>query len=132
MKILLIGGTVFVGRHLAATLLEQGHDLTLFNRGKTRRGLFSEAREIFGDRDGGLDALANERFDWVIDTCGYVPRVVGASARFFESRAKNYLFVSTVSVYPNPEAPGVDEDGVVSVIEDPETEVVDSRTYGAL
>lgn len=132
MKILLIGGTVFVGRHLAAELLAQGHDLTLFNRGKTRRGLFPGAREVFGDRDGGLDVFADEEFDWVVDTCGYVPRVVGDSARFFKDRAKNYLFVSTVSVYPATDKPGLDEESGVAVIDDTDTEVVDGRTYGAL
>ncbi len=132
MKILLIGGTVFVGRHLAAELLEQGHELTLFNRGKTRPGLFPAAREVFGDRDGDLDLFKDEEFDWVIDTCGYLPRVVGDSARFFKDRAKHYLFVSTVSVYPTTETPGIDENGAVAVIEDPETEVVDARSYGAL
>ncbi|MDF1837046.1 MAG: NAD-dependent epimerase/dehydratase family protein [Planctomycetota bacterium] len=132
MKILLIGGTVFVGRHLAAELVQQGHDLTLFNRGKTRTGLFPGVREVHGDRDGGLDVLADEEFDWVVDTCGYVPRVVGASAQFFKDRAKNYLFVSTVSVYPTTDQAGIDESGEVAVIEDPGTEVVDGRTYGAL
>ncbi|MCA9000973.1 MAG: NAD-dependent epimerase/dehydratase family protein [Planctomycetes bacterium] len=132
MKILLIGGTVFVGKHLAAELLERGHELTLFNRGKTRTGLFPGVREVHGDRDGGLDALGDEEFDWVVDTCGYVPRVVEASARYFEKRAKNYLFVSTISVYAPSSESGLDESAAISVIEDPETEVVDARTYGAL
>jgi len=132
MRILLIGGTVFVGRHLAAELIKQGHELTLFNRGKTRRGLFPGVREVYGDRDGGLDVFEGEEFDWVVDTCGYVPRVVGASAQFFKDRAQHYLFVSTVSVYPSTDQAGIDENGAVAVIEDPETEVVDGRTYGAL
>lgn len=132
MRILLIGGTVFVGRHLAAELVKQGHELTLFNRGKTRQGLFPGVREVHGDRDGGLDVLADESFDWVVDTCGYVPRVVGDSAQFFKDRAQHYLFVSTVSVYPTTDQAGIDESGTVAVIEDPETEVVDGRTYGAL
>ncbi|MFT4648226.1 MAG: 2'-hydroxyisoflavone reductase [Glaciecola sp.] len=132
MRILLIGGTVFVGRHLAAELIKQGHELTLFNRGKTRPGLFPGVREVFGDRDGGLEVFESEEFDWVVDTCGYVPRVVRASAQFFKDRAKHYLFVSTVSVYPTTKQAGIDEGGAMAVIEDPETEVVDGRTYGAL
>ena len=132
MRILIIGGTIFVGRHLIVELLEQGHEVTVFHRGKTNNGLFPEAREVLGDREGGLGVFADEEFDWVVDTCGYVPRVVAESARFFKERAKNYLFVSTVSVYPTSGKAGIDETGTVAVIEDPDTEVVDGRTYGAL
>ena len=80
MKLLLIGGTVFLGRHLVEVALARGHEVTLFNRGQHNPELFPQVEKLRGDRDGGLDALAGRRWDAAIDTCGYVPRIVRASA----------------------------------------------------
>jgi 2'-hydroxyisoflavone reductase len=74
MRILVIGGTEFVGRHFVARALSEGHGLTLFNRGVTNPELFPEAERIRGDRDGGLAPLAGRTWDVAVDTCGYVPR----------------------------------------------------------
>ena len=76
MKILIIGGTRFLGRHLVDAALARGHEVTLFNRGHTNPDLYPEIETIIGDRDGGLDALAGRKWDAVIDTCGYYPRIV--------------------------------------------------------
>ena len=132
MNILILGGTQFVGRHLAQEAIDRGHTVTLFHRGKTARGLFEGAQEVFGDRDGGLPALGGKSYDWVLDTCGYVPRVVAQSAAYFQDKASAYLFVSTISVYASFAEAGLVEGDPVAVIEDPETETVDGRTYGAL
>lgn len=132
MRILVLGGTQFVGRHLVEALLAAGHDLTLFHRGRTAQGLFGQAREVLGNRDGELDRLQEESFDWVVDTCGYVPRVVQQSVDAWAQRCDHYLFISTVSVYEDFSQPGLHEGSAVRTIEDPETEEIDGRTYGAL
>ena len=79
MRILVIGGTKFLGRHFVETALEHGHELTLFTRGQTNPDLFPQAEHLRGDRDGDLDALRGREWDAVVDTSGYVPRVVRKS-----------------------------------------------------
>ncbi len=83
--------------------------MTLFHRGRQAQGLFPAAREVLGDRDGGLSALAGGRWDAVLDCCGYVPRVVRASAEALRDSVEHYLFVSSISVYAEPITPGYDE-----------------------
>ncbi|MCP3859762.1 MAG: epimerase, partial [Phycisphaeraceae bacterium] len=91
MKLLVLGGTVFLGRHVVHSALARGHDVTLFNRGKSSPDLFGdEVERLVGDRDGDLSALAGRRFDAAIDTCGYVPRVVGASADLRADAVEHY------------------------------------------
>jgi len=132
MRILVIGGTSFVGRHLVAGALAAGHELTLFNRGVTNPDLFPEAEHLHGDRDGGLAPLAGRTWDAAVDTCGYVPRVVGDSARLLADSVAHYTFVSTLSVHPDDVAPGADEDAPLF---DPPAEGVEEitdETYGPL
>ena len=74
MQILILGGTVFLGRHLVEAALARGHDVTLFNRGQHNPELFPQVEKLRGDRDGDLAALAGRRFDAAIDTSGYLPR----------------------------------------------------------
>jgi len=93
--------------------------------------LFPEAERLRGDRDGGLDALADGEWDAVLDTSGFVPRVVRQSAELLQARVDRYLFVSSVSVYADFSRPGVDEDAAVARLEH-ETEDYRSRAYGAL
>ena len=76
--------------------------MTLFNRGKTNPGLFPDLETIIGDRDGGLAGLARRRWDAVVDTSGYLPRLVGDSARALVDAVERYLFISTISVYRIP------------------------------
>lgn len=132
VRILVIGGTGFVGRWFVAGALEAGHDLTLFNRGITNRGLFPEAEWVLGDRDGGLEALGDRAWDAVVDVCGYVPRVVRDAARTLRDRVGRYLFVSTESVYAAPYPPLIDEESRLATTDRPTTEVVDGDTYGPL
>jgi 2'-hydroxyisoflavone reductase len=132
MKILILGGTVFVGRHLAREALYRGHDVTLFNRGRTDPKLFPEAKKLFGDRDGTLDALNGQMWDAVIDTCGYVPRIVRQSALRLSTKANHYTFISSISVYRDFSQPGLKETSTLGHLKDKSTEEIDEDTYGPL
>ena len=98
MKLLVIGGTKFLGRAIAAEALARGHELTLFNRGETNPGLFSGAEELRGDRNKDLSALERRTWDAVIDPSGYTPAAVRATAEALRDSGR-YVFVSSVSVY---------------------------------
>lgn len=132
MKLLILGGTKFLGRHLVDAALAQGHVVTLFNRG-SRAGLFSGVEEIRGDRAAGRDGLKGlqgRQWDAVIDTSGYVPRLVGASAEMLRGAVGHYVFVSSISVYAEfAEAP--DETARTAALADPSSEDI-PRDYGAL
>jgi 2'-hydroxyisoflavone reductase len=110
MRILILGGTQFLGRHTVDAALERGHDVTLFNRGRTRPELFPTVEKLRGDRDGDLGAVADRDFDAVVDTSGYVPRVVRETIDAL-GEVGHYTFVSSISVYadlsspPNADAP---------------------------
>ena len=130
MRVLVFGGTLFLGRHLVEAALARGHRVTLFNRG-TRPGLWPDVEEIRGDRDGGLGALAAGEWDVAFDPSGYVPRVVGASARLLADRVDHYAFVSSASVYADFGRSGIDEHAPVATIADASDEDVKTH-YGAL
>jgi nucleoside-diphosphate-sugar epimerase len=131
MRLLILGGTRFVGRHMAAAALDRGWDVTLFNRGQSGAELFPEAEHRVGDRDGGLDALADGEWDAVLDTSGYVPRLVGASANLLAPRVGLYLFISSVSAYAAAPRPGMTEDAPLAELDDQSTEDVAAH-YGGL
>jgi 2'-hydroxyisoflavone reductase len=105
MRLLVLGGTKFLGRHAVAHALAQQHDVTTFTRGRTNPDLFPEAEHLTGDRDGDLEALRDRTWDAVIDTSGFVPDVVRQSAELLRAAVGRYLFVSTISVYGVPEEP---------------------------
>jgi len=132
MRILILGGTVFLGRHLAGLALERGHALTLLHRGEHGAELFPASEHLLADRDGRLDVLAGRRWDVAIDTCGYVPRIVAASAEALANSVEHYTFVSTLSVHADNDVIGRTEEAAVGTLEDPTTEVVDGATYGPL
>lgn len=132
MKLLILGGTIFLGRHAVEHALACGHEVTLFHRGRHGTDLFAGVERIIGDRDGGLDALRGRSWDAVIDTSGYLPRVVGASARMLARSSEFYVFVSSVSVYADFAVVGMTEDAEVGVLEDPATEEITGESYGPL
>jgi 2'-hydroxyisoflavone reductase len=132
MKILILGGTVFLGRHLVDAALARGHEVTLFNRGQHNPDLYPELERLRGDRDGGLDALKSRQWDAAIDTCGYVPRIVRASATLLADAVAHYTFISTISVYADVTQPGVDERGPVGTLADATVEEITGETYGPL
>jgi 2'-hydroxyisoflavone reductase len=132
VKLLILGGTVFLGRHLVEAALTRGHEVTLFNRGQHNANLYPAVEKLRGDRDGGLDALRGRRWDAVVDTCGYVPRLVRASADALKDAVDRYAFISTISVYRDLSASGADEEAPVGMLDDEATEEVSGETYGPL
>jgi 2'-hydroxyisoflavone reductase len=135
MRILMIGGTVFLGRHLVEAALERGHEVTLFNRGQHNPELFPETEKLRGNRDGDLAALDGRTWDAVIDTCGYYPRIVRQSAERLSSLAGHYTFISSISVYASFRQPRVSEDSPLGHIDHTEAESADTITnenYGPL
>jgi 2'-hydroxyisoflavone reductase len=126
MRLLVLGGTKFLGRHVVSSALEHGHEVTTFTRESSMPG----AEALHGDRDGDLDALRGRAWDGVVDTSGYVPRVVRQSAELLRDAVGRYVFVSSVSVYADFSQP-VSESSPVAQLEDPETEEV-MEHYGAL
>ncbi|HEX8144939.1 MAG TPA: NAD-dependent epimerase/dehydratase family protein [Pyrinomonadaceae bacterium] len=132
MRILILGGTIFLGRHLVEAAQARAHQVTLFNRGLHSPELFPDVEKLHGDRDGGLDVLRGRRWDVVIDTCGFVPRVVRASAELLVNAAELYIFFSSLSVIADTSAPGADENAPVGKLEDPTTEEITGEAYGPL
>lgn len=130
MKLLVLGGTVFLGRHVVAEALASGHEVTIFTRGQTNPELFPEAEHLIGDRDGNLEALRGRTWDGVIDTCGFVPRIVRQSAELLRDSVGRYVFVSSISVYADFRRP-YDETAVTGALDDPTSEDV-SAHYGPL
>ncbi|MFL6336838.1 MAG: SDR family oxidoreductase [Pyrinomonadaceae bacterium] len=118
MKLLILGGTKFLGRYVVEEALARGHEVTLFNRGQLNPELFPEVEKLRGDRDGGLDALRGRRWDAVVDPSGYSPRVVRDSAQLLADAVEHYTFVSSQSAYKDTSVPGVDEDYPVGTITD--------------
>ncbi|MBI5031094.1 MAG: NAD-dependent epimerase/dehydratase family protein [Chloroflexi bacterium] len=132
MKLLILGGTVFLGRHLVEVALARGHAITLFNRGQHNADLFPQVEKLRGNRDGDLDALRGKTWDAVIDTCGYVPRIVEASAKFLANAVEHYTFISSISVFPDNISPNSDETAPVTKLPDESVEQVTGETYGGL
>ncbi len=132
MKLLVLGGTRFVGRHLVEAALAKQHEVTLFNRGITNPGLFPEIETLIGDRDGGLKVLAGRQWDAVIDVNGYIPRLVRDAAQFLSQVVQQYVFISTLAVFADKTALRQDEDAPLDTLDDALVEAVTPETYGPL
>lgn len=134
MNLLIIGGTRFLGRHLVESALACGHRVTLFNRGKTNPDLFPHVETISGDREHDLSKLADRTWDAVMDTCGYVPRIVRLSGAALARSVGRYVFISSISVYPDSafKKIGIDESDPVGTLEDETVEEITGETYGPL
>lgn len=134
MRLLIIGGTGFLGYHTATAALEAGHDVTLFNRGRSRPDAFPGVPRLTGDRKtGDVAALETiDNLDAVIDCTGYFPHEVEASTAILRKRANRYLFVSTISVYDDPVGT-IDEDAPLAAMPaDADTTALTGGTYGPL
>ncbi len=131
MKILVLGGTIFLGRHLVDAALARDHEVTLFNRGQHHPDLYPDLEKLRGDRDGVLQVLEGREWDAVFDPSGYVPRLVSASARLLASAVQHYTFISSISVYRDFKLPGLDEAYPAATIEDETSEDV-TQHYGPL
>ncbi|MDP9226891.1 MAG: NAD-dependent epimerase/dehydratase family protein, partial [Actinomycetota bacterium] len=131
MNLLVLGGTKFLGRHIVDAALEQGHDVVLFNRGRTNPELYPQLEHVIGDRDGGISLLQGRRFDAVIDTSGYIPRVVRQSANLLSETSDFYAFISSISVYPDATPAAYSESAPTQKLENARSENVQAD-YGAL
>ena len=131
MRILILGGTGFVGRHIAELCLARGHELALFHRGRSNPGILPGAEHILGDRDADVSPLRGRRFDVVIDTGGYEVPAVRAAARALAHPGLHHVFVSSISVYSD--LANTDEvTGPLHTLPDPETTILSLPAYGAL
>lgn len=130
-RILVLGGTKFLGVHIVELALQHGHSVTLFNRGKTNAGIFPQLVHLKGDRDAKLEALKGKHWDVVIDDSGYVPRHVRLSAELLAPNVRQYIFISTISVYASF-ATANTEDSPVGKLQDETIEKVDGGAYGPL
>jgi 2'-hydroxyisoflavone reductase len=131
VRILVLGGTQFVGRAFVEAALTGGHGLTLFHRGRTGAGLFPDVEHVLADRDGGLGVLAGRTWDACVDVSGYLPRLVGDAAQLLRDAVDRYVYVSTISVYADFSQPR-DEGARLATLPDETTETIDMTTYGGL
>src|SRR5947209_6533183 len=122
MDLLVLGGTVFVGRHLVEAARARGHRVTLFNRGRQNADLFPEAEKLRGDRDGDLSALVGRRWDAAIDVAGRVPRIVRQSAQLLAEAVPHDTLISTISVFADYAPANMAEDVPLPTVADPPTE----------
>lgn len=130
MRILLFGGTGFLGRHLVEVALEHQHIVTLFNRGQTHPELFPHVEQLHGDRKRDLQVLHGRKWDAVIDSNGQVPFQVRESASVLAESTQHYTFISTTSVYADFTVTPIDERSPVCKLEDPAIEENTPQTYG--
>jgi len=132
LRILFLGGTRFLGPHQVEYALARGHEVTLFNRGKTNPDLFPQVQKLRGDRDGDLEALVGGRWDAVVDNSAHVPRWVRTACEILKGNVGQYLFVSSTGVYHPYLQLGIDEQGRLGTMEDPTLEEVTGDTFGPL
>lgn len=118
MKVLVLGGTLFLGREIVNRALTDGHAVTLFNRGRTNPNLFHEVENLIGDRNGDLAQLRDRRFDAVVDTSGYFPRQVQSVIDALDQNIAHYTFVSSTDVYAVHSVPGSDETAELAAVTD--------------
>ena len=130
MRVLVLGGTAFLGRHYVEAALERGHQVTLFNRGQTNPELFPEVERLQGDRNQDLAPLRGREWDAVFDPSAFVPRQVRTLLEALAGRAGHYTFVSSISVYPLDQTDKAETAPVIE-LEDPATEAV-AESYGGL
>ncbi|ACZ91372.1 NAD-dependent epimerase/dehydratase family protein [Streptosporangium roseum] len=130
MRILIIGGTRFVGRHITEAAMAAGHEVSLLHRGQTGPELFPEAEHLRADRNEDLSILRDRRWDATIDASAYLPSQIASLAGVLSTG--QYVFISTTAVYAVPPAPGFTEDSPLSEPDGPVAETVTAETYGPL
>ncbi len=131
LRLLVLGGTQFIGVHMTQLALRRGYQVTLFNRGKTNPGLFPQVEKLRGDRNGELDALKGRSWDAVIDDSGYFPRHVRLSAELLAPHVQRYVYISSISAYASFAKPN-DESSPLGTIADESTETLTGGSYGPL
>lgn len=131
MKLLIIGGTKFLGRYLVESALARNHEITLFNRGRTNPELFPDVEHLQGDRHKDLDVLRNRKWDACVDTCGYSPNAVRATTEILADSINHYTFISSQSVYADYSQPDQDEDAPLQTTNEDLNDETNLDTYGA-
>ncbi len=143
LKILVLGGTGLIGPPMVSYAVARGHEVTLFNRGKTNAELFPDLEKLKGDRNDDISAIeaqvaAGRRWDAVIDNTASIPRWVTATASLLADAADSYLYTSSISAYADHSKPGADETAPVGTIS-PEEEAkvltnkdITGENYGPL
>jgi 2'-hydroxyisoflavone reductase len=129
MRLLILGGTQFVGHAIVEAALARGHEVTIFHRGRHEAEFSRPVEVLHGDREGELSALRGGRWEAVIDTSGYVHEHVRASVELLEGAAEHYTFVSTISAYADFGERGITEDSAVRPAEERSREIT-GETYG--
>jgi len=135
MRILIIGGTRFVGRHVSEAALAAGHELTVLHRSSPDPGLLPEAEHLLADRDGDLSVLGGRSFDATVDVCAYWPRQVRSLAEALGDRGGHHVYISSVSAYADTDRAGGDESLPLATLDsgqDPDTAPMTEQTYGPL
>ncbi len=132
LKVLILGGTGFIGPHFVRVLGEGGHTVTLFNRGKRDPEARPGAEQLLGDRNGDLESLKNRAWDVVIDNSGYTPKQVRATADLLKGHVKQYIFISSVAVYADFKTRGLDENSPLAELKGTDLDTVTGESYGPL
>jgi 2'-hydroxyisoflavone reductase len=130
MKVLVIGGTSFIGLHAVEHALAAGHDVTIFNRGRTNPEAFPFVERLTGDRERPEDLAVLRGRDWdaVIDTCGFDHRVVALSNEVLRGHAGHYTFISSIAVYADLSRVNVEDDAKLELEGDLDNPI--ERSYG--
>ena len=132
LRVLILGGTGFIGPHFVEVLSAAGHKISLFNRGKRDPSVKPHIEQLLGDRNGPVDSLEGHEWDVVIDNSGYKPKQIRLAGEVLKGHVEHYIFVSSISVYADFKTAGMDETAKVATLDDPTTETVDDKTYGGL
>ena len=132
MRVLILGGTLFLGRHLVETALARGDEVTILNRGLTGPKLYPEVEHLRADRSRDLPPVSGRRWDAVVDTSARIPRWVRAVGEALADSVGHYTLLSSASVYAEPIARGTDESAPVIELADESVEEVTGETYGGL
>ena len=131
-KVLILGGTGFIGPHFVTALTAGGHKLTLFNRGRSDAEADPGIEQLLGDRNGDISSLKGSDWDAVIDNSAYTPKQVMLTAELLKGHVKQYIFISSVAAYADFAKAGIDESYKLASLEDPTVEEVNGKTYGGL
>jgi 2'-hydroxyisoflavone reductase len=132
MNILIIGGTIFLGRHIVEVAIRRGHTPTIFHRGKHNPHLFPDVEKLHGDRRSNVSALRGRTWDAVIDTCGYIQQDIRTVGAALKDATEHYTYISSISVYNDMSPRAITEDASVGELENPDTEEITGETYGPL
>jgi 2'-hydroxyisoflavone reductase len=132
LRVLILGGTGFIGPHFVHALTEGGHEVTLFNRGKRDPDAKQGVEQLLGDRNDNLKALEGRDWDVVVDNSGYTPGQVKLSTDLLRKHARHYIFISSIAVYENFQNPPIDEDHALAPIGNLRQDKLEGENYGPL